>query len=92
MSIISTLERKNNDDRSDMVDALDYPGYSETALLETFLLRHLVGNSKPLFSRYRLPEMVIFYNGPYLIDRTLEDFEELVNANSSVKRFEEKWS
>lgn len=80
MPIISTLERKNNDDGSDMVDVLDYPGYSKTALLETLLLRYLVGNSKPLFGRYGLPEMVMFYNSPYLIDRTLQDFEELVNA------------
>lgn len=51
--IISTLERKNNDDGSDMVDLLDYAGYPETALLETFLLRYLVGNSKPLFGSFQ---------------------------------------
>lgn len=29
---------------------------------------------------WQLPEMVMFYVSPYLIDRTLQDFEELVNA------------
>lgn len=76
MSIISTLERKNYDDGSDIVDVLDYPGYSETALLETLLSWHLVGNSKLFIGRYGIPEMVMFYSGPYLIDRTWQDFEE----------------
>lgn len=69
MLIISTLEKKNSDDGSGMVDVLDYPGYSETAVLDSVRLSHLVGNSKPSFGRYT-PEMAMFYNGPYLIDRT----------------------
>lgn len=58
------------------MDVLDYPGYSETALLDALLLQHLVGNSKPLVGRYGLPEMVMFYSSPYLIDRTWQDCEE----------------
>ena len=47
MSIVTTLEKKKDDDGSDVVDLLDFSGYSESASLETLLLRHLVGNSKP---------------------------------------------
>jgi len=38
---ISTSERSKRDDGLDLVDLLDCPGYSETALLKTLLLRYL---------------------------------------------------
>lgn len=76
------METKTSDVGSDVVDLWDYPWYSETALLETLTLSYPVGNSKPLCGTYGLPEVVIFYISAQLINRTLQDFEELVSART----------
>lgn len=75
------METKNNHAGSDVKDLWDHPRY-ETALLHTVVFSYPVGNNKPLCGTYGLPEVVIFYISAQLINRTSQDFEELVNSRT----------